>query len=176
MIYLGESYFYYFQIEMTETYWLIDQKRNSKTYLYDDNNMHREVPNNMTNEDDNEDTTPIILSQKSLPRNLTENENDPTNAMNHGGDPPLFKCSDELSNQATENNEYDNMGNSTRNILKTENISVLVNLDNNCIEPNAKDGLWEKIKFKVFGRKTKVQPNTIEEPLRTYANHDGSGM
>jgi hypothetical protein len=42
MIYLGESYFYYFQIEMTETYWLIDQKRNSKTYLYDDNHMHRE--------------------------------------------------------------------------------------------------------------------------------------
>jgi hypothetical protein len=60
--------------------------------------MHREVPNNTTNEDDNEDTTPIILSQKSLPRNLTENENDPTNTMNHGVDPPLFKYSDELSN------------------------------------------------------------------------------
>jgi len=25
--------------------------------------------------------------------------------------------------------------------------------------------LWGKIKFKVFGRKTKVQPNTIQEPL-----------
>lgn len=150
---------------MTETYWLIDQKRNSKTYLYDDNPMLREVQNNTTNEDDNEDTTPIILSQTSLPRKLTENENNPTNTMNNGVETPLFKCPDELSNQATNNNEYDNMGDSTRNILKTENISALVNFEKNCIEPNGKDGLWEKIKFKVFGRKTKVQPNTIQEPL-----------
>lgn len=148
---------------MTETYWLNDQKRNSKPCL--NNDTHREVPNSTTMVDGNEDTTPIMLSQPWPPRKLTDIENDPTNKMNHGVDPPLFKCPQELSNQARENNEYDIMGNSTHTILNTENISTFANYDKHCIEPNAKDGLWEKIKFKVFGRKTKVQPNTIQEPL-----------